>query len=427
MPPFRASVVHLVDFKKEEFLDRHESHAPPPAGKRPFLCVLSPDTLQLVTASDASDGPAPALLKLSSTIMPDRTPRPHMRPISLLHKLAHGTAKPVVAALGVAQGQEGQAASEAAGGSRPSSRGAGEEEDGELGESLDEGQLLKFTIALSQVAGIERNEQRIKVTFHRQKPHLSAESSDDWKAMMKAAVLPFAMPYEAYKHRNWEVGAYINRHRRDPFVSSVVLEADSSQEAATLHMAIESAIARLAHAVQWLSQDLPLQGRPVVTLVTVTSHDADGAGTAAALGSAASPMRGGAGDGAGGAPPGAAEQIVCAFPRMQQPLDISIPAPAPLDAADVAGAGAASGDEDELAVHVWLHSPLGPAVATITTEQLQRSAEAGGAPLVVVATPQQQAPAEAEEALPSVRDKLDCVLQFKAERLATPRDRKSVV
>lgn len=33
----------------QEYLDRHESHGQQTAGKRPFLFVLSPDTLQLVS------------------------------------------------------------------------------------------------------------------------------------------------------------------------------------------------------------------------------------------------------------------------------------------------------------------------------------------------------------------------------------------
>lgn len=33
----------------QEFLDRHESHVPQVPSKRPFLCVLSPDTLQLAS------------------------------------------------------------------------------------------------------------------------------------------------------------------------------------------------------------------------------------------------------------------------------------------------------------------------------------------------------------------------------------------
>lgn len=220
------------------------------------------------------------------------------------------------------------------------------------------------------------------------------------------------------------------------------------QEALALHAAMEAAIARLAQAVQWLSQDLPLQLRPVVTLVsatttTATGGDPAGAGAAAAavaLAGPASPVRTGGGDALA---PGvaASEQIICAFPRMQQPLDIPIPAAASAfetglegssssgigssrgggkaGSADVDAAGVSADElagDDELAVHVWLHSPLGPAVATITTEQLQKSAEAGGAPLVVVATPQQE-PAAAEPP-PSNRDRLEVVLQFKAERRA---------
>jgi len=134
---------------------------------------------------------------------------------------------------------------------------------------------------------------------------------------------------------------------------------------------------------------------------------------------------------------GAAEQIICAFPRLRQPLDIPIPgslvgADAAAGGADVASgkgadvAGGADVDDgsDELALHVWLHSPLGPAVATIAAEQLRRSAEAGGAPLVVIATPQQEgAPAEPGDGpgmASTDRERLEVGLQFKAEHHALP-------
>lgn len=129
-----------------------------------------------------------------------------------------------------------------------------------------------------------------KVMFHRQKPHLDAETYDDWKrwgkvrarvqrashsmqrecnvgtglcrsrrhlapravtaqplpppsyarphaspapspaaADCQAAVLPLALPMEAVKHKSWDVQTFLNRHRRDPFVSSVVLEVESAQ------------------------------------------------------------------------------------------------------------------------------------------------------------------------------------------------------
>lgn len=38
----------------QEYLDRHESHVPQAPSKRPFLCVLSPDTLQLASRHAAA-------------------------------------------------------------------------------------------------------------------------------------------------------------------------------------------------------------------------------------------------------------------------------------------------------------------------------------------------------------------------------------
>lgn len=276
--------------------------------------------------------------------------------------------------------------------------------------------------------------------------------------------------------QDWGVNAYLNRHRRDPFVSSVCFEADSPQvglgcpllarglvrlgnvlecrvtipgcctpllnataalvhsppppllqEAAALRQSIEEAIARLGAAVAWLSKDLPLNDRPVVTLVTAAAVAPGTAGASGSPGASARSSSTGL-TALGAVLDDAEEQIVATFPRMRQPLDVPAPQPPAAPAALSGGAsGAAAGSKaadsaaeaagaappSELAVHVWLHSPLGPAVATISEEQLRRSAEAGGAPICVVALPHQE---EGEQPLRSAQDKLEVVLQFAASR-----------
>ena len=148
MPPFRTSVVRLVSYRREEYLDRHPPHAPA-ANERPFLFLLSPDTLQLVTASDAPDSPpaVSTLLQQVSLKPADRPPRrPAVRPLALLHKLAHS----------------GQPAGE--GTPRDAPAGAEDSSAQWLGEELEEGQFMTFSIALSQIAGVEIQEGRhIKV------------------------------------------------------------------------------------------------------------------------------------------------------------------------------------------------------------------------------------------------------------------------
>ncbi|PRW59356.1 DEAD box RNA helicase isoform B [Chlorella sorokiniana] len=437
---FRASVVRIVDFRKEEYLDRHQPHARPPAGKRPFLLLLSPDTLTLATASDATDGPPVASAVASMlTLKPDRPPaaRPSIKPLALLHKLST-----VAGELGGAEGggSEGSGSGGNGGSGRPTAASQARDPaaaDSRLlledGEPLEEGQLLNFSIALSQVVGVELvDERRIKVLFARQKPHRSTETNDDWKAVMKSMVLPFALPWEGWKHKDWGVNAYLNRHRRDPFVSSVCFEADSPQEAAVLRQAIEEAIARLGAAVAWLSKDLPLNDRPVVTLVTAAVLP-PGAAAAAASSYPGSSLRGSSGGGlatlGAGMPDDAEEAIVATFPRLRQPLDVPALQPQPSPAASGGSSGktalsgkgpavaAAAAPEaapaGELAVRVWLHSPLGPAVATISEQQLRQSAEAGGAPVSVVAAPHQE---EDQLPLPIGRDKLEVVLQFAASQ-----------
>lgn len=156
MPPCRTSVVRLLAYRREEFLDRHQPHAPV-ADPRPFLVLLSPDTLQLVTASDAADSqPAVASLLQQVSARPDRTPRrTGVRPLALLHKLSHA-------------GQGGAGGSSVPGSADGSpTDGAGLEGGSaggaeELGAELAEGQILTFSIALSQVADLERDERRIK-------------------------------------------------------------------------------------------------------------------------------------------------------------------------------------------------------------------------------------------------------------------------
>lgn len=181
----------------------------------------------------------------------------------------------------------------------------------------------------------------------------------------------------------------------------------------------------------WLSKDLPLNDRPVVTLVTAAAV-APGAAAAAASSFPSSSLRGSSGGGlvalGSDLPDDAEEQIVATFPRLRQPLDVPAlqlqPSPA---ASGSSGGAAAAGDTrvgttaaaadaappGELAVRVWLHSPLGPAVATISEQQLRQSAEAGGAPVSVVAAPHQE---DDQEPRPLGRDRLEVVLQFTASQ-----------
>lgn len=182
--------------------------------------------------------------------------------------------------------------------------------------------------------------------------------------------------------------------------------------------------------MNWLAQDLPLQGRPVVALVTASPSSTAGVASVPLASPVASPLR----VEAPGAMPGnaASESIVAAFPRLQQPLDVPIPGAPGLEGAMPAtspgGKGSelgpsskdAEGDEpaDDLAVHVWLYSPLGPSVATISAEHLQRSAAGGGAPLVAVAKP--HGDAAIDEPAHNGHSKLEVMLQFKAERHAAP-------
>lgn len=158
---------------QEEYLDRHQPHARPPAGKRPFLLLLSPDTLTLATSSDATDGPPVASAVASMlTLKADRPPvaRPSKKPLALLHKLS--------TVGGERSGAEGRD-SEGNGGSTHCSVGNGKAAGSaphpdpaaadsrlllEDGEQLEEGQLLNFSIALSQVVGVELvDERRVKV------------------------------------------------------------------------------------------------------------------------------------------------------------------------------------------------------------------------------------------------------------------------
>lgn len=161
MPSYRTSVVRLMAYRREEYLDRHQPHASTMVDQRPFLLLLSPDNLQLVTASDATDsGLTSSSLMQQTTLKPTgRTPRRHnVRPLALLHKLAHGHATP--------RGKGSGAGSTA--GDSPTAPEAGDRDAAAgsegLGEELEEGQLLTFSIALSQVADVECDEKRFKVT-----------------------------------------------------------------------------------------------------------------------------------------------------------------------------------------------------------------------------------------------------------------------
>lgn len=155
---FRAGVVRLVDYRREEFVDRHPSSRKT-AGRRPFLLLLSPDTLQLSTASDATDEGSGeffdkgSLLHMAS-MRQQRPPRTPGKPLALLHKLAHGGSPSGKGAAAPAEGGGGEA------------RGGSMDGASRLlldGEPLEEGQLLTFSIALSQISGVECEGRRIKV------------------------------------------------------------------------------------------------------------------------------------------------------------------------------------------------------------------------------------------------------------------------
>jgi hypothetical protein len=47
--------------------------------------------------------------------------------------------------------------------------------------------------------------------------------------MLQSVFFPLVFPIEATKHKNWGVNQFMSRHKRDPFVGSVVIEADSPQ------------------------------------------------------------------------------------------------------------------------------------------------------------------------------------------------------
>lgn len=147
-------------------MDRHGSHGKPAAGKRPFLLLLSPDTLQLTTASDATDSAAKEGAPAGRLHLPsskqDRPQKGSSLPMALLHRLTpRGSGHDGVAVSGDSSG------SAAALPPLPPSGGTlTHAESGLLledGEPLEEGQLLTFSIALSQVVDLEHDERRIKV------------------------------------------------------------------------------------------------------------------------------------------------------------------------------------------------------------------------------------------------------------------------
>lgn len=138
---------------QEEYVDRHQPHVRQPAGKRPFLLLLSPDTLQLATASDATDGPPVAsTVATMLTFKAERQPaaRASMKPLALLHKLS----SPARERGGGAEGHSGGGAAAGTAGSAARQQDPAAADSRLLledGEPLEEGQLLNFSIALSQV------------------------------------------------------------------------------------------------------------------------------------------------------------------------------------------------------------------------------------------------------------------------------------
>lgn len=162
-----------------------------------------------------------------------------------------------------------------------------------------------------------------------------------------------------------------------------------------LKASLESAMERLAAALQWLSKDLPLLPQSSVSMITL---DCPGPlpGGLAAPGEAAGPAGSGEarskGDrsGAQQAQQQAQPQLVlatnpCFGDRVTLPDAVSADIAAAAAVAGAAGVGKAGTAH---ALRIWLHTPLGPAQADMVPgELLQDEAVAAGCPFTLRALP----------------------------------------
>lgn len=406
--PLLTAVVQVVKYQKTS--EEHARMAYKELYGRPYLFVLNPAAIKLITSKDAGrplDRPASASASAAATAGVKSLARgglTMMRAAATLGRAPTAQRKAVPGA--GPSGQAGGWASDASCSRSERSAGGATEEgstaapgaarsvhtltegDDDAGDRFEDAEgegeaagppaaggseVVSMSISLTQLVAVEvaewHGKPRLKLVYQPNKPAGGGQGM----AAVRGLLNPVWQPLESVLREDASgaggAGGLLRSGRstaHDPSAHVVLLEAGGAQEAAALCASIQAAVRQLAAALRWLSRGLPLQEAPVVTAVTVEPGAAWPTKAARAGGGGDVPC----GVPAPGAPRAAASLVP--FPGWGQRLALPLEASRPSLA-------------QQPLVKVWISSALGPAVAQLTPGQLAASAEAGGAPVTVLA------------------------------------------
>lgn len=353
--PVYTAVVRLKSYGKGE--DVHVCK-----NKRPHLMVLTPDTLQLFTTADA--GPAYSDDSMSQAAMgawPSLGFVPRSKPSATSGDSLGGT--PSATSLG------------------PQSVLSGDDP-----EDLNEGQVFRLGVALSQILAVQNIKgNRVRVLYQPNRP--SKKGSVEEQTMMVLRTLLSAMD--------------VMSARKDPATPPptatfqhghhFTIVAADAMEAMDIMEEIEQAQRKLAMAVLWLSEGLPLRDDSRPVMVTVgAGRGLIPASTAASVAETGY-CTGEEGDGSEQLPLATGvNAFTIPFPRWGQEIELP-------PEVGIALASPGSRKLVSLVISVYLSTPLGSAVAEIPLLSVMHSAMEGGAPITTIA--RLQDPEAASESL----------------------------
>ena len=362
--PVLTSVVKLKSYGKGE--EVHVCRR----SKRPHLFVLTPDVIQVFTTADADD-------ITSSSSSSSTTPHQQLaHEPSLLSNLIHRKQKPAAAAATTAPPPPPAALIAAT-----SSTSLSPEDP----EELAEGQIFRLGVSLNQVLGVDIvKDVRVKVYYQPNRPSKKGSIEEQTMMVLRTLLRTVDVKKVGKHHREASSLPHPNAHH-------FTIIAESTEEALAIKDAIERSQQKLAMAVLWLSEGLPLRRTSSIVMVTVGASSVNTTTTTTTTAATANANIG---------------QNTFSFPYPAWNAELELPI-------DVSGALGTPNSRRSLttSVKIYLSTPLGPATAEIPLLSLLQSASEGSAPITTTAT--LQVPPE-QGTLMKRKKKWQVMLQWRA-------------
>ena len=315
--------------------------------RRPHLFVLFPDAIQLFTTSDAGED----LLEGTNGTMADQDGGGAR---AVFSKLAR---KPVFLSRNATRARTSSTKQvsrvESDNSLNAASESNLEEEDS---ADLEPGQVFRLYVTLAQLLSIEVVKgNRLLIWYQPNKP--SQRGTVEEQTMMVLRTILSAMDY-----RTSSIGS-AGPPSKDAHHFTVVFTG--GEEALDIKYEVERAQRQLALATLWLSDGLPLRSDSAIVMATVNSYINQSDGT---------PSKGKKACDYAFAP-------VYALPLPQWGKELTLP----MELGNIMS-NPGSRQCANTGINVYLHTPLGRALAEIPCVALLRSAAEGGLPLVAPAT-----------------------------------------